>query len=270
MDISGGHSRNHVYASVVWEPIPRQEHSVVVDTTHKVYLLCLVQGFQIYYEPNVFDLQPDLLDTLSMDLEQVKLLLPKTKSCAELVSNTSIYINISIVFGTGEVGDGCCYHATDGQRWLRDHGMSEQKAGCVEIYSAEDYLQSRLLWGSGGLVLHELAHAYHDKMCEGGFACAAVVAAYQETMCHGRYDCCPSVHGPQSQLITDGQQLKAYACTNCKEYFAELSVSFLSPTGRDESKCEFNKWFPHNRQQLSAHDPVAFEVLLRLWELDEV
>ena len=121
-------------------------------------------------------------------------------------------------------------------------------------------------WGSGGLVLHELAHAYHDKFCEEGFACPSVVAAYQEAMCCGKYDSCTSVHGPQAQLIADGTAVKAYACTDCKEYFAELSVSFLSPADRDESKAEFNKWFPHNRQQLREHDPVAFEVLLSLWE----
>ena len=263
LNINVGHSINHVYASVKWEPTYREES--IIDSTKKVYERIHLQGFQIFYEQNVFDLHEDLLETLTIDLEEVRRLLPKTAACAQLVSNTYIYLNTSLIYGRGEEGYGCCYHATSGQTWLREHGMNELKAGCVELYSASDYLESRLLWGTGGLVLHELAHAYHDKMCAGGFECPVVIDAYQGAMCEGKYDCIPSVHGPQAQLIADGKKLKAYACTDCKEYFAELSVSFLSPVDRDESKSEFNKWYPHNRQQLQAHDPMAFDVLSELW-----
>ena len=71
------------------------------------------------------------------------------------------------------------------------------------------------------------------------------------------------VHGPQG-LAADGVTpvaAKAYACTNCMEFFAELSVAYH--WCRDDS--EYNKWFPFNRAQLLAHDPATMRVLEREW-----
>jgi hypothetical protein len=48
------------------------------------------------------------------------------------------------------------------------------------------------------------------------------------------YDSVP-VHGIQGQH----GPIKAYACTNCMEYFAELSVAFLYR----KDKMEYNKWY---------------------------
>jgi hypothetical protein len=71
------------------------------------------------------------------------------------------------------------------------------------------------------------------------------------------YDAVPvhgvqGVHGP----------VKAYACTNCMEFWAELSVAYM---WREDNITEFNKWYPHNRYQLKHHDPHTFEVLHALW-----
>jgi hypothetical protein len=72
---------------------------------------------------------------------------------------------------------------------------------------------------------------------------------------------------------------KHYACTNAQEYFAELSVAFLSSLSSDEgegaAKAEgdnpkqqeddYNKWYPYNTTQLKDHDPRAFKLLQELW-----
>lgn len=80
-------------------------------------------------------------------------------------------------------------------------------------------------------------------------------------MAKGLYDCVP-VHGKQGE----NGPTKAYACANCMEFFAELSVAFLWAA----DATEYNKWFPHNRAQLERHDPDTFAVLQSLWEpLDE-
>ncbi len=55
---------------------------------------------------------------------------------------------------------------------------------------------------------------------------------------------------------------KAYACTNCMEFFAELSVAYLWTL--DEST-EYNKWFPFNRSQLQRHDPASCQMLQKYW-----
>jgi hypothetical protein len=83
------------------------------------------------------------------------------------------------------------------------------------------------------------------------------------------YDCVP-VHGPQG--TTGG--CKAYACYNCMEFFAELSVAFLwqkdSHVDGAPLTCakEYNKWFPHNYCQLKSHDLDTCKVLAQAWGLD--
>lgn len=77
------------------------------------------------------------------------------------------------------------------------------------------------------------------------------------------YDCV-TVHGPQG-VRADGSRAtaKAYACTNCMEFFAELSVAYHYCL---DDRAEYNKWFPHNRCQLLAHDPASFAVLDKVWK----
>lgn len=91
------------------------------------------------------------------------------------------------------------------------------------------------------------------------------------------YDCVP-VHGPQGAK----GPIKAYACANCMEFFAELSVAFLynhdtntALREADRLKAadasspvvipEYNKWFPHNATQLKSHDPATYEILGKMW-----
>jgi hypothetical protein len=66
-----------------------------------------------------------------------------------------------------------------------------------------------------------------------------------------------SVHGPQGAK----GKAKAYACTNCMEFWAELSVAYLYALDDQE----YNKWFPFNHKQLLAHDSASHEVLARYW-----
>lgn len=90
-----------------------------------------------------------------------------------------------------------------------------------------------------------------------------------------RYDCV-AVHGPQGAK----GPIKAYACANCMEFFAELSVAFLynhdintALRDVDARKAEngpvvipeYNKWFPHNASQLKSQDPATYEVLKNMW-----
>jgi hypothetical protein len=73
-----------------------------------------------------------------------------------------------------------------------------------------------------------------------------------------------NVHGPQG-IGKDGVAAitaKAYACTNCMEFFAELSVAYLYA---QDATTEYNKWFPFNRAQLVKYDPATVEVLEATW-----
>lgn len=55
---------------------------------------------------------------------------------------------------------------------------------------------------------------------------------------------------------------KAYACTNCMEFFAELSVAYH---WKEDEVTEYNKWYPFNRHQLQQHDPKTVHILDKYW-----
>ena len=67
------------------------------------------------------------------------------------------------------------YHPDAG--WLKQHGYSEQLAKCVHIPEVKDFLSPaknlRMPW----VVLHELAHAFHDQSI--GFEEPRVTAAWR-------------------------------------------------------------------------------------------
>eukprot|EP01041_Mallomonas_annulata_P011304 gene11304-23658_t len=228
-----------------------------IDTSNKLYLHDRICGFSIRYEPDVFEACPDLHSVLSKDLNKVCDLLPPT-ALNLLQSDTCIWINKSLTYGPSRKpikGTAMCFHPKDGAPWLRRMGTSVFKAGGIELYCPFDYVSSRGHWGDGGVMLHELAHAYHNKHCENGYDNNEIIQAYMLAMSRKLYDAVP-VHGPQGRK----GPTKAYACANCMEFWAELSVALLY-TGEEE----YNKWYPHNRQQLLEHDPSTYIVMQRLW-----
>jgi len=245
----------NVKAIVYYNKIIKEE---VIDNTNKVYESKKISGFQIFAEPGVFEEFRDFYSILEQELKMVKALLP-TAVEKKLRDDTPIWINKSLSFGSSKnptIGKGSTYHPKNGQKWLKANGMSEKKAGSIEMYTVKEHLKSRHLWGIGGVLLHEFCHAYHDKFCPDGFDCDIIRKAYNTAMSKKLYDSV-AVHGPQGK---DGP-IKAYACANAMEFFAELSVAYLWHSDFQE----YNKWFPFNRTQLRKHDPNTCKVLNRIW-----
>ncbi|WP_165234690.1 zinc-dependent peptidase, partial [Aquisphaera insulae] len=130
--------------------------------------------------------------------------------------------------------------------WLREHGMNPEKARCVELANARNFLK----WAEDQpwMVLHELAHGYHDQFIEGGFENPDIHAAFRHAKAAGLFE---------SVLTATGRQGQAYAARNPKEYFAESSEAFFGT----------NDFYPFVRPELRKHDPGMAELLQRLWEL---
>jgi hypothetical protein len=170
------------------------------------------------------------------------LVLPAYARKSLLENGTKIYINQNFCHGPKlrpQWAKGLCFHPD--RAWLeRNHHMVD-KAGCVEVYDVKHYLNDRQLWGPGGVLLHELSHAYHKKCLPGGYNNADIIDCYQHAMAQDLYRQVP-VHGPQ------GPHNRAYACQNPMEYFAELSTAFLGCP--QNSRDEYNKWYPFNRAQI--------------------
>jgi len=140
------------------------------------------------------------------------------------------------------------YHP--GADWLRKNGRDPAMAKSVEftnvrIYEAE---VNRMPW----FVLHELAHAYHDRELPQGFANPAIAAAYARARDSGKYDKVERHLGNDRPSTVE----KAYAMTTPMEYFAEATEAYF---GR-------NDFFPFNRDELKKHDPSMAELLGKLWQ----
>jgi hypothetical protein len=135
-----------------------------------------------------------------------------------------------------------CYHPSPD--WLTSHGLNPAKARCVEIGNARRFLEWEKTqpW----MVLHELAHAYHDQFLPDGFDNADVQAAFESARDQKLYD---------HVLRGNGHAEKAYAMTNQMEYFAECSEAFFGT----------NDFYPFVRAEFKEHDPGGYEVLSRAW-----
>jgi hypothetical protein len=134
------------------------------------------------------------------------------------------------------------YHPNAG--WLRDHGYATNLAKCVHIPDAREFASARHHHQQPWAVLHELAHAYHDRVL--GFDHAGIKAAWQRCKESGRYE---------SVLHIDGRTRRHYALTDAKEFFAEMSEAYFG----------LNDFFPFHRAELKREEPELFALLREIW-----
>jgi dipeptidyl-peptidase-4 len=143
------------------------------------------------------------------------------------------------------------YHP--GADWLRKNGRDPAMARAVEFTNVRVYAEEvdRMPW----FVLHELAHAYHDRELPKGFANPDVAGAYARAKEAGKYEKVERHFGNGRPNRVE----KAYAMTTAMEYFAEATEAYF---GR-------NDFFPFTRDELKKHDPEVEELLGKLWGVAE-
>lgn len=142
------------------------------------------------------------------------------------------------------VNERACYHVSPG--WLRANGVLVQKAKGVAITNAGDFLRNAR--PQPMMVLHELAHAYHDQFLEDGYENAEIREAFEAAREAGIYE---------NQLRSSGRREKCYAITNPQEYFAELTECYFGE----------NDYYPFVRAELKIHDPRGYEMIRKMWRL---
>jgi hypothetical protein len=220
-------------------------HSSAIDDPPKPfepterYEVRQVEGWTILVNKGFLESQPELaertLTLLKFQLYQIVRRLPPT--AVEKLRGVKIWVE------ENEPHHPCmAYHPDAG--WLKEHGMNPEKAGCVELANARNFLS--WTFEQPWMVLHELAHAYHDQRLEGGFGNAEVHEAFEQAMKDGQYN---------SVLRAGGKEEKAYATTNPMEYFAEATEAYFGT----------NDFYPFVRVELKKHDPELFALLGKLW-----
>eukprot|EP00605_Chrysophyceae_sp_TOSAG23-4_P002516 GSChrysophyteH1.ASY1.ANO1.2781.1 assembled CDS len=263
-------SRVNVSARV--DPLTH-DSTQLIDNSGMRYEKKVIAGFLCLLDckmlsDDVKEFLASLLEALYQDLEQAALRMPLF-AVEFLQQHVQIYINKDCTFGavSKPESSGMCYHPTGSASWLSEKGLSPEHELCIEIFNAASYLESRCLWGVGGLFIHELSHSYHDQYLPNGYNNKDILASYNRAIDSGTYD---HVMVKKFDGINQKNRFEAFRLTgpkrgyqtaNCMEYFAELSTAFMC---EDSTTC-YNKWQPFNRCELAEMDAHAEAVLRKAW-----
>src|SRR5437870_662950 len=124
------------------------------------------------------------------------------------------------------------YHPS--KEWLKGNGYDQALEKCVHIPDAAGFVSPRLQHDQPWMVLHELAHAYHDQVL--GFDEPRIKAAWKKFVASGKYE---------SVRHVSGKMVRHYGLTDQKEFFAEMSESYFG----------MNDFYPFNREELQKEEP---------------
>lgn len=200
-------------------------------------------GFDVLVENNAFSVNSALTNT-AIDLLQANLLeisqfnIDQTKMDA--LKAVPIFMDWNTTTGAAQ------YHPSEA--WLIANGYIPEKAMCVEISNITNFIN----WTNQNqpyMVLHELAHAYHHRVLN--FNNAIITSAFNNATTNNLYTNV-SYHAGGGSYIN---QPTAYALTNEKEYFSEITEAYFG----------LNDYFPFNYNDLSSYDIVGFNAAVSVW-----
>lgn len=130
-------------------------------------------------------------------------------------------------------------------KWLRNNQRDPAMAKAVEITNTSGFPRENRRMPY--LLLHELAHAFHDRVL--GVDHPAVIDAYRRAKESGSHEKVRRFNG--HDFVTD----RAYAMADHKEYFAEMTEACFGK----------NDFHPFTREDLQQHDPLAASLITKLW-----
>ena len=134
------------------------------------------------------------------------------------------------------------YHPDRG--WLLAHGHDPRLVNRVHIPRAKALLDRRMWAKHPYVVLHELAHSYHDQ-----------VLSFDHPDVKNAYDDAKEKKILEDVLLYTGERVQHYGLSNHKEYFAESTEAYFG----------VNDFYPFVRAELKEHDPRMFSVLEKIW-----
>jgi hypothetical protein len=181
------------------------------------------------------ELGSNALALLSVKLREITNTVP-ARAC-EALKRVPIWLGVND-------GHAPCAEYHPSKSWLAEHGYNPDKAKCVEIGNARKFIEWSVKQPS--MILHELAHAYHDQILD--FGNERLREAFKRAKNRGDYD---------SVERNNGKTERAYALTDDHEYFAEATEAFFGT----------NDFYPFTRTELKEHDPEMFSLLEELWGL---
>jgi hypothetical protein len=199
-----------------------------------------IEGWKVHVEPALLEGEfqtegASVLAMLANHLQRIKILVPAGPLLR--LQRLEIWIERS-----HPVLKSKQYHPS--REWLVQHGHDPRLARKVHIPQAAELLSREQMLKHPAIILHELAHAYHDQVL--GFEHPGIKAAYERAKTSGVYE---------SVLDHTGRKVRHYGLSNHKEYFAESTEAFFYR----------NDFYPFVRAELKEHDPGMVDVLEKIW-----
>lgn len=208
------------------------------DQPTSAYSAELIEEFRVLFHPDVFANQIDgkVRQELARQLVEIRKSLPEKPYQA--LKQVPIWVEWN-----NKPNGGAEFHPS--AEWLKANNYNPEKRGAIEISNCRNFLDwSRRTQPS--MMLHELAHAYHFLVIGGNDA--GIRETYRQAVDRHLYD--------EVAFVTGGRR-KAYAITNDKEYFAELTEAYFGK----------NDFFPFVRSDLEAYDPVGYRLIQSKWNM---
>ena len=199
-----------------------------------------IEGWTINVDPQLMreensDVRDKAFAALANHLQRVKFIVP-AKQLAKLQA-LQIWIDLK-----HPILKNMQYHPS--RQWLIANQHDPRLVKHVHIPKAQQ-LYDRNMWAKHPyVVLHELAHAYHDQVL--GFRDEEIEKAYRAARDSGRYN---------QVLLHTGQVARHYGMNNAKEYFAESTEAYLG----------VNDFYPFVRAELKEHDPDMYQIMRKVW-----
>src|SRR5437867_5755217 len=150
-------------------------------------------------------------------------------------------VPIQIDLTHGEL-DSMTYHPS--AEWLRNGGYDTNLAKCVHVPDAAYFASPFETFRQPMVILHELAHAYHDQVL--GTKEPRILAAWKKFKDSKRYE---------SVLMNVGDVREHYGLVNQEEFFAEMTEAYFGE----------NDFFPFVASELERTESVIFALLCDIW-----
>lgn len=127
---------------------------------------------------------------------------------------------------------------------LRDGGYDTNLAKCVHVPDAAYFASPFEAFRQPMVILHELAHAYHDQVL--GIDEPRIRAAWKKFKDSKQYE---------SVLMNIGEVREHYGLVNHEEFFAEMTEAYFGE----------NDFFPFVAGELERAEPEIFALMREVW-----
>ena len=199
-----------------------------------------IEGWPVLVDPQLLEgehqaLGQRALKALANHLQRVTYIVPEDR--LEELKKLSIWIELE----HAELKS-MQYHPSP--RWLKRRQYDPRLTKKVHIPRAKALVAPHMWAKHPYVVLHELAHSYHDQVL--GFDEPRIMEAYERAKTSGSYD---------RVVQFNGKMVKHYGMNDHKEYFAEATEAYFG----------VNDFYPFVRAELQQHDPTMFTLLEEIW-----